>query len=55
MAREAFAPPMDILAIQMRPDKSWSATVRKRARELGEKEIKSVFKTGQYFVEININ
>ena len=32
IARLAFVPPMLIEAMQMRPDRSWSATVKKRAR-----------------------
>ena len=32
MANDALAPPCDIEAIQMRPERSWSATERKRPR-----------------------
>ena len=32
--KQALAPPKDMDAIQIRPDKSWSATVRNRFRPL---------------------
>ena len=34
MDKQALAPPKDMDAIQIRPDKSWSATVRNRFRPL---------------------
>ena len=32
MDMQALAPPIDMLAMQILPDRSWSATVRNRAR-----------------------
>ena len=46
--KQALAPPKDMDAIQIRPDKSWSATVRNRFRPLSivEWNLPKVYKNG---------